>query len=286
MTTVPPKRHVLSIDGGVAPARASAWARGLAANAGLSEERSYALDLCIVELVTNVVDHGYGETQGVIRLELDIGPQAATLTILDDGPAFDPLSLPVPATPALLDDAPERGYGIQMVRSAADDCRYERRNGQNVFTAYFGAASPAGQPGELTLRADASAVPRASEWLEALCRERGVPEEPINRLLLCLDDALANVLSHGGPSALSGPIQLLFEMRVDPGSRTASVTLSDAGSAFDPVSAPDKPLPKTLEEAVPHGRGLQLIRACTTVLRYRREEGRNHLTFGTSWEAK
>lgn len=142
------------------------------------------------------------------------------------------------------------------------------------------------QPDELTLRADASEAPRASEWLEALCSEHGVPREHVDRLLLCLDDALANVLAHGGPTTLSHPIRLLFEMRVDPESRTASVTLSDAGIAFDPVSAPDKALPKTLDDAVPHGRGLQMIRACSSVLRYRREDGCNHLTFGTCWEQK
>ena len=127
---------------------------------------------------------------------------------------------------------------------------------------------------------------RASEWLEATCRQHGVPREQVDRLLLCLDDALANVLEHGGPTALSRPIGLLFEMRDDPESWTASVTLSDAGPAFDPVSAPDNALPKTLDDAQPNGRGLQMIRASSSLLRYRREDGLNHLTFGTSWAQK
>jgi serine/threonine-protein kinase RsbW len=127
---------------------------------------------------------------------------------------------------------------------------------------------------------------RASEWLEALSQQHGVPQEHVERLLLCLDEAIANVLDHGGPAALSSPIRLRFEMRADPESRTASVTLSDAGPAFDPVSAPDKALPETLEEASPRGRGLQMIRACAPVLRYRREGGRNHMTFGTYWQQK
>jgi serine/threonine-protein kinase RsbW len=148
------------------------------------------------------------------------------------------------------------------------------------------ALSLPSQRDELNLRADASEAPRASEWLEARCGEHGVPTEHVARLLLCLDDALANVLAHGGPTALSHPIGLLFETGDDAESRTASVTISDAGIAFDPVSAPDKALPRTLEDAVPHGRGLQMIRACSSILRYRREDGRNHLTFGTSWERK
>ncbi len=146
------------------------------------------------------------------------------------------------------------------------------------------ALSRSSQPDELIVRADASEAPRASEWLEALCSEHGVPREHVDRLLLCLDDAFANVLAHGGPTALSHPVRLLFEMNGDPESRTASVTLSDSGTAFDPLSAPDKALPKTLDEAVPNGRGLQMIRAASSVLRYRRKDGRNHLTFGTRWE--
>jgi len=129
-------------------------------------------------------------------------------------------------------------------------------------------------------------MPHASQWLEALCHEHGVPEEHVNRLLLCLDDALANVLAHGGPTARSNPIQLQFEMRAGPESRTASVTLSDAGIAFDPVSAPARSSGTTLDDAQLNGRGLQMIRASASEFRYRRDDGRNHLTFGTRWEQK
>jgi anti-sigma regulatory factor (Ser/Thr protein kinase) len=141
------QKHTTTIEGGVASARASAWARALAEGAGLSEELTYAIDLCIVEMVTNIVDHSYGENPGVIRLELALGLEAAILTIIDDGPPFNPLSVPAPNTPASIEDASIGGYGIHMVRATADDCRYERRNGQNVFTAYFGARSLAGKPG-------------------------------------------------------------------------------------------------------------------------------------------
>ena len=132
------ERHSLTIEGGVASAKASAWARALGERYGLPEELAYAMDLCIVELVTNIVDHAYGENPGAIRLELDVGPEAAILSIIDDGPPFNPLSVPPPNTAASIEDATIGGYGIHMVRETADGCRYERRNGQNVFTAYFG----------------------------------------------------------------------------------------------------------------------------------------------------
>ena len=141
MTTEAVQRHTLTLASSSASAdKGSAWARALAERLGLSEERIAALDLCIVELVSNVVDHSYGEQPGEIRLELDLAtPAAAILTVIDEGPAFDPLSVPPPAIPTSLDDATIGGYGIHLVRSSADACEYKRHQGRNVFTAWFGA---------------------------------------------------------------------------------------------------------------------------------------------------
>jgi len=133
--------HTLTLESsGSASGEASAWARALAEDAGLSEEHVYALDLCIVELVSNIVDHGYRKVRGAIRIDLELARGAAVLTVVDAAPPFDPLSVPTPAVPLTLDDAPIGGMGIQMVRSTTDRCRYERRGGYNVFTAWFGAA--------------------------------------------------------------------------------------------------------------------------------------------------
>jgi|SRR4051812_168133 serine/threonine-protein kinase RsbW len=118
---------------------ASAWARALAEKAGIPQHRIDALDLCIVELVTNVVDHSYRGSSGEIRLDLELGKGAAVLTVIDKGRAFDPLNAPEPVVPALIEDAPIGGFGIHLVRSTADRCRYQRDAGRNVFTAYFDA---------------------------------------------------------------------------------------------------------------------------------------------------
>ena len=127
------------VSSGSASGEASAWARALVERAGWSEETVYALDLCIVEMVSNVVNHGYCEERGRIWLELSVGDDAGMLTIIDEAPAFDPLSQPAPAAPASLDEASSTGgYGIHMVRSTASECRYERRGARNVFTAHFG----------------------------------------------------------------------------------------------------------------------------------------------------
>ena len=137
--TFPPQRHTLLLKSSrSASGEASVWARGLAEKAGLTEERTYALDLCVCELVSNIVNHSYRGAEGDIKLDLVTAGESAILVITDEGPAFDPLSVPPPMAPQSLDDAKIGGYGVHMVRTTSDGCRYERRGKSNVFTAWFG----------------------------------------------------------------------------------------------------------------------------------------------------
>ena len=137
----------------------------------------------------------------------------------------------------------------------------------------------------LEVGASGAEVRRASEWLEASCRQRRVPQALTERLSLCLHEALANVITHGGASARAAPIEVVLEVKLGSGSIEASVTVSDAGRAFDPLSVPPKAPPRTLDEALPGGLGLAMIRRCADRLGYRHKGGRNHFTFGARWKA-
>jgi len=66
----------------------------------------------------------------------------------------------------------------------------------------------------------------------------------------------------------------------------AGVTVSDAGAPFDPLAAPIVKPPQSLEDLSQGRMGLVMIRRCSDWLRYRRSDGRNHLTFGARWEAR
>lgn len=132
------ERHSLTVSSSrAASGEVSAWARSLAERAGLAEERIDGIDLCIVELVSNVVDHGYRGAAGEIRVDLELADRAAVLTVTDAAREFDPLSVAPPAMPDLIEDAKIGGYGVHLVRSTAARCKYERRAGRNVFTAWF-----------------------------------------------------------------------------------------------------------------------------------------------------
>jgi len=139
---------------------------------------------------------------------------------------------------------------------------------------------------ELTIIANGAEVRRAVEWLASTCQRRDVPQARVERLVLCLHEVLANVITHGGATALGAPIRMLLEVRLDPECGKASVTVSDAGRAFDPLSVPNRTLPKTLAEASPSGMGLMMLRRCSDWLDYRHEDGHNHLTFGTRWDGQ
>jgi len=50
-------------------------------------------------------------------------------------------------------------------------------------------------------------------WLESAALGEGVPGDQILRLDHCLDEALANVISHGGPVALTSLVLLRLVVR-------------------------------------------------------------------------
>ena len=138
---------------------------------------------------------------------------------------------------------------------------------------------------ELSIPADTTGLRQASSWLESEAAAQGVPPEQRLRLDHCLDEALANVLAHGGDGARRSPIQLQFHVCRYPGTAAAELTLIDSGVAFDPRTAParGRPLPGSLSEARPGGLGLVMMRSFSDQLDYRLSEGRNHLTFTVRW---
>ncbi len=108
---------------------------------GLGADLRFRVELVFEEIVANIVRHGVrpaGETQ--IEVMLDAHPDVITLTFADDGVAFDPCS-PAAAVradaprPANLEEAPDGGFGLMMVRRAASKMSYRRTaDARNHFT--------------------------------------------------------------------------------------------------------------------------------------------------------
>ena len=147
------------------------------------------------------------------------------------------------------------------------------------------AAPGATSPAEFSITADTAGARQASSWLESEATVQGVPREQLLRLDHCLDEALANVLAHGGASARETSILLQFYVRRSAAGFAAELTLIDSGVPFDPCSAPprERHAMGRLSEVQPGGLGLVMMRSFSDSLRYRHSEGRNHLTFSVRW---
>ncbi len=113
----------------------SEWFREFARDNRIEGARVLDFELCLNELVTNVIHYAYADRGAhEIRIFLEREGEELRATVEDDGRPFNPLEKEPPAIPASLDDAGVGGWGIPIVRAFADDLSYEWRDGRNRFT--------------------------------------------------------------------------------------------------------------------------------------------------------
>lgn len=111
----------------------------------------------------------------------------------------------------------------------------------------------------------------------------GLPSDEVMRLDLCLNEVFANVLSHGGASALLNPVELELTTSTFDGAPAAELLIRDAGVEFDPTQASIQPGPKKLMDAQPGGLGLIMMRSNCDAMTYCRTKDRNELRLSVHW---
>jgi anti-sigma regulatory factor (Ser/Thr protein kinase) len=95
---------------------------------------TFALNLSLEEIVTNVISYGYDdgcEHQILVRLSVEEGE--ATAQVEDDGRAFNPLEAPTPDIDKPLEERSIGGLGIHLVRSLMEKLEYDRRDERNIL---------------------------------------------------------------------------------------------------------------------------------------------------------
>ena len=118
--------------------RMSRWLRGFAAEGDISADRAADLELCLNELVTNIIHHAYVDDRDhEIRIALEQAPGEIRTIIEDDGRPFDPLKSVLPEPARSLEKASIGGWGIPIVRALADHIVHERIDGKNRLTFAF-----------------------------------------------------------------------------------------------------------------------------------------------------
>ncbi len=98
----------------------------------IADETSFTVRLAVEEIVSNCIRHGSpGRADAAIDLGLVVEDSSVTLVVEDDGNPFDPTTAPERAVPTRLEDWPDGGLGLTLVRRLAAGWRYARSNGRN-----------------------------------------------------------------------------------------------------------------------------------------------------------
>jgi serine/threonine-protein kinase RsbW len=103
------------------------------AAAALPPATAHAFEIALEEIFINVATHGAPAAGRPPRVEVGLRHDGEELTLLieDDGPAFNPLTLPAPDVHARLEDRRVGGLGVYLVRQMMDAVSYERAGSCN-----------------------------------------------------------------------------------------------------------------------------------------------------------
>jgi anti-sigma regulatory factor (Ser/Thr protein kinase) len=114
---------------------------------------------------------------------------------------------------------------------------------------------------------------------EALIR-LDAPEENRGKMMMALDEIVANVVNYAYPEGQSGTVGLRL-CRKD---TTITAEVVDQGKAFDPTQHPEPDITLPIEQRPIGGLGIHLTRKMMNSMKYDRSEGKNRLVITTSWE--
>jgi len=99
--------------------------RRFSMKAGCTEQQQNEISLAVREVVANAVFHGNaGDARKKVSLAAEVRERGIVICVRDEGPGFDPASLPNPCDPAnlLLD----HGRGVFLVNASMDQVTMRR----------------------------------------------------------------------------------------------------------------------------------------------------------------
>ncbi|MGE4553234.1 MAG: ATP-binding protein [Desulfovibrionaceae bacterium] len=121
------------------------------------------------------------------------------------------------------------------------------------------------------LPAVGEAVREAGRFLHAL----GAPGRAVYAAELVLEELMTNAVKYGGEAVLAAALELELALAPEEDETSLVILLADRGEPFDPTGAAAPVLGRPLEETLPGGLGLYMVRTMTSRLEYRREADRN-----------
>ena len=126
---------------------AAHWVDTIAADRQLPEQLVFAVQICLEELLTNIVRHGVAESGGNlshaamppvnVQITISTSAQGVNMTIEDDGKPFDVVNAPAHRIDQPLNEVQPGGLGIQLIKNFANSIAYERAGLGNRVVAEF-----------------------------------------------------------------------------------------------------------------------------------------------------
>ncbi len=109
----------------------------------------------------------------------------------------------------------------------------------------------------------------ASVWLREVAHAEALSDQLTFCMEVCFEELFTNVSRHGGPGrSPSGEAPLFVTLELDVTADIVDLVIEDNGKPFDVTQSPGKPVHKSIEEIVPGGLGVQLIRSFSSDLLY------------------
>lgn len=117
--------------------KVAAWLEEQGERDGWPDRMRFGLDLSVEEALTNVISYGFEGVDHPPRIRVEyfrLADGHVAMRIIDNGLAFDPITVGPPHIPTSIADAKVGGHGVQLMRHFLADLIYERVDGENRFT--------------------------------------------------------------------------------------------------------------------------------------------------------
>jgi anti-sigma regulatory factor (Ser/Thr protein kinase) len=111
--------------------------------------------------------------------------------------------------------------------------------------------------------------------------EAGCEEKAKKQIEMAVEEIFVNIADYAYPEG-GGDADILAEIRAE--TKTAEITITDVGEAYNPLAKPDPDLNMELEQRQYGGFGIFMVKEAMDAVDYKRENGKNVLTLRKSWK--
>lgn len=114
---------------------------------------------------------------------------------------------------------------------------------------------------------------RVNAWVHDWAQRQHLPPKVVHRLDLCSTEVVTNIVTHADSQGARH-----ISLHLGWQGETVALDVEDDGACFDPRTHPPPRPATSLQDARVGGWGIPMVRHFSDGLRWRHEDGRNHLT--------